>query len=96
MSQEGSPRLHWVSQDIPDSAKEELVCGHSEKLAIACALINTSEGTTICVVKNLRICGDCHDATSLISKLEKRKIEVRDANRVHFFEAGKCSCGDYW
>ncbi|MCO5566363.1 hypothetical protein L7F22_020040 [Adiantum nelumboides] len=68
---------------------------HSEKLAIACAIINTPQGKDIRITKNMRVCGDCHAATSVISKLEKRKIMVKDASCLHIFEGGKCSCGDY-
>ena len=90
-----SPRLHWVSQSISGNIKnEDVLCGHGEKLAIACALINTSQGTTIRITKNIRICDDCHFATSLISKMEKRKIQVRDPNRIHIFEEGRCICGE--
>lgn len=97
MSKEGySPSLQWDSKDIADTAKKDMLCAHSEKLAIACALINTPQQTSIHVVKNMRMCGDCHVITALISKLEERNVWVRDANRMHVFEDGKCSCGDYW
>ena len=33
---------------------------HSERLAIAFALLTTDIGQYILVIKNLRICGDCH------------------------------------
>ncbi|KAI5080131.1 hypothetical protein GOP47_0005610 [Adiantum capillus-veneris] len=90
-----SPSLHWVSRNIPLDSKKALLCQHSEKLAIACAIINTPQRMEIRITKNMRVCGDCHVATSLISKIEKRKIVVKDANRLHVFEGGKCSCGDY-
>lgn len=67
-------------------------CGHMEKLAIAFALTNTPEGTPIHITKNMRVCNDCHFAASLISKMEKRKIHVKDANCIHVFEDGKCLC----
>eukprot|EP01018_Ginkgo_biloba_P007317 Gb_00862 [translate_table: standard] len=69
---------------------------HSERLAIAFGLLRTSPGTTIRVVKNLRVCTDCHVATKFISKLVGREIVVRDSNRFHHFKGGVCSCGDYW
>lgn len=75
---------------------EQSLCHHSEKLAIAFGLMNTSPGTPIRVVKNLRVCGDCHSATKFISKIVQREIVVRDANRYHHFKDGLCSCGDYW
>lgn len=69
---------------------------HSEKLAIAVGFINTNPGATIRVIKNLRVCEDCHSATKLISKVFKRDIIVRDRVRYHHFRNGKCSCNDFW
>ncbi|PRQ28174.1 putative tetratricopeptide-like helical domain, DYW domain-containing protein [Rosa chinensis] len=69
---------------------------HSEKLALAFALLNTSPGSTIRIKKNIRVCGDCHSAIKYVSKMERREIIVRDTNRFHHFRDGSCSCGDYW
>ncbi|KAM3261041.1 hypothetical protein ACQJBY_051983 [Aegilops geniculata] len=69
---------------------------HSEKLAISFGLLNTSPGTTLRVVKNLRVCPDCHSMAKLVSMLYNRQIILRDLNRFHHFEDGVCSCGDYW
>ncbi|KAL6205375.1 hypothetical protein ACLB2K_022635 [Fragaria x ananassa] len=63
------PRTDLVLQNIDEEEKEDALSVHSEKLAIAFGLISTSPGTTIRIVKNLRICNDCHDATKLISKI---------------------------
>eukprot|EP00250_Pteridium_aquilinum_P009675 c18850_g1_i1 orf=261-3791(+) len=79
-----------------DKAKEEALCGHCEKLAIAFGLLNTPPGTTLRVSKNLRVCADCHNATKIISKIEKRDIIIRDAYRIHHFKAGECSCNDFY
>lgn len=59
-------------------------------------MINTKPGTPIRITKNLRVCGDCHIAAKLISRITKREIIVRDTNRFHHFQNGVCSCGDYW
>lgn len=83
-------------KDISDVEKERALCGHSEKLALACALLKTPDGTTIRVVKNLRVCEDCHRATAFISKVEGRTIICRDASRFHVYRDGQCSCGGYW
>lgn len=72
------------------------VARHSEKLAVAFGLIKTSYGTPIRVMKNLRVCSDCHSATKLISKIYNREIIMRDQNRFHHFKNGVCSCMDYW
>ncbi|XP_057865942.2 putative pentatricopeptide repeat-containing protein At3g23330 [Cryptomeria japonica] len=90
------PDRRLVLNDVEEEEKESLLCHHSEKLAIAFGLLNTPPGTTIRVVKNLRVCGDCHIATKFISKVVAREIVVRDANRFHHFKGGQCSCGDYW
>eukprot|EP01018_Ginkgo_biloba_P030327 Gb_08618 [translate_table: standard] len=68
------PDHHFVLQNVEDDGKEYVLCGHSEKLAIAFGLINTSPGTTIQITKNLRVCGDCHSATKFISKIVGREI----------------------
>eukprot|EP01018_Ginkgo_biloba_P037419 Gb_09409 [translate_table: standard] len=90
------PDKDFVLHDVEDELKEHELCSHSEKLAIAFGLINTSPGTPIRITKNLRVCGDCHNATKFISKIVERKIIVRDASRFHCFSDGLCSCGDYW
>eukprot|EP01018_Ginkgo_biloba_P002634 Gb_30098 [translate_table: standard] len=90
------PNTKFVLNDVEEEQKEQLLYHHSEKLAIAFALINTFPGTTIRVIKNLRVCGDCHSALKFISKIVAREIVVRDVTRYHHFKDGQCSCGDYW
>eukprot|EP01018_Ginkgo_biloba_P040139 Gb_11688 [translate_table: standard] len=90
------PNTNFVLHDVEVEVKEHMLCNHSEKQAIAFGLINTSPGTPIRIMKNLRACGDCHSAAKLISKIVRREIIVRDANRFHHFKDGFCSCGDYW
>lgn len=85
-----------VLQDIGEEEKEWALSIHSERLAICYGLISTEEGTTIRVVKNLRVCNDCHNVIKLVSKVMRRKIVVRDRKRFHVFEDGVCSCEDYW
>ncbi|CAN6469632.1 unnamed protein product [Victoria cruziana] len=69
---------------------------HSEMLAIAFGLLRTPEGATLRIVKNLRVCRDCHTKTKLISRVYNREIIVRDRIRFHHFKNGLCSCNDYW
>ncbi|XP_057847940.2 pentatricopeptide repeat-containing protein At4g30700-like [Cryptomeria japonica] len=90
------PNKKSVLNDVEEEEKELFICHHSEKLAIAYGLLKMPPGTTIRVVKNLRVCGDCHMATKFICKITAREIVVRDANRFHHFKNGQCSCGDYW
>lgn len=90
------PDTSCVLHNVNEEEKETLLCGHSEKLAIAFGILNTPPGTTIRVAKNLRVCNDCHQATKFISKIESREIILRDVRRFHHFKNGTCSCGDYW
>ncbi|XP_051122876.1 pentatricopeptide repeat-containing protein ELI1, chloroplastic isoform X2 [Andrographis paniculata] len=82
--------------DIEDAEKERSLEVHSEKLALAFGLVSTKPGTTIKIVKNLRVCPDCHAVIKLMSKITRRKIIMRDRNRFHHCANGSCSCGDYW
>ncbi|GFS39760.1 pentatricopeptide repeat (PPR) superfamily protein [Actinidia rufa] len=86
-----------VLLDLDDEEGEELALSlHSEKLAVAYAILKTSAATPIHILKNLRICADCHVAIKMISRVFARYIEVRDCNRFHHFANGVCSCKDYW
>ncbi|KAK6231844.1 Pentatricopeptide repeat - like 10 [Theobroma cacao] len=69
---------------------------HSEKLAIVFGLLNSEPGTEIVVIKNLRVCEDCHLFLKGVSKIVDRQLVVRDATRFHHFRDGLCSCKDYW
>lgn len=91
-----TPDTSVVLQNIDEEEKETSLNYHSEKLAMAFGLIHTAAGTPIRIVKNLRVCDDCHSATKLLSKIYGRVIVVRDRNRFHHFREGSCSCGDYW
>ncbi|XP_019463731.1 PREDICTED: pentatricopeptide repeat-containing protein At5g48910-like [Lupinus angustifolius] len=81
---------------MDDKNKENVLHYHSEKIAVAFGLISTSPNTPLQIVKNLRICEDCHSSMKLISKIYERRITVRDRKRFHHFEHGSCSCMDYW
>ncbi|KAI4330156.1 hypothetical protein MLD38_028459 [Melastoma candidum] len=90
------PNTQSVVHDLEDEVKEQCLKHHSEKLALAFALINTPENTTLRIMKNLRVCNDCHSAFKYISKLVVRDIILRDCTRFHHFKDGSCSCRDYW
>lgn len=90
------PTTDFVLFDIEEEEKEHFLGCHSEKLAIAFGLISATPTAVIRVVKNLRVCGDCHMAIKLISSITGREITVRDNNRFHCFREGSCSCNDYW
>ncbi|XP_050901558.1 pentatricopeptide repeat-containing protein At2g33760 [Lathyrus oleraceus] len=102
-------KLMWRCKEagyasLPESAMHELeeeereyaLRHHSEKLAVAFGLMKTSHGTTLRIVKNLRICEDCHSAIKFISVVTNRDIIIRDKLRFHHFREGSCSCLDYW
>lgn len=85
-----------VLHDVEEEQKRYLLNTHCERIAIVFGIISTPAGMTIRVIKNLRVCVDCHTATKFISKIVGREIIVRDNSRFHHFKDGKCSCGDYW
>ncbi|XP_048332594.2 pentatricopeptide repeat-containing protein At4g21065-like [Ziziphus jujuba] len=70
------PSTSEVLLDIDEEDKEDALNRHSEKLAIAFALLNSPPGTPIRIVKNLRVCSDCHSATKFISKIYNREIVI--------------------
>ncbi|KAL9689216.1 hypothetical protein QQ045_033650 [Rhodiola kirilowii] len=90
------PDTKYALHDVKLEQKETMLNFHSERLVIAFALLCSSEGSAIMVMKNLRICGDCQFAVKLIAKVVNREIVVRDCSRFHHFRDGFCSCGDYW
>ncbi|XP_065858066.1 putative pentatricopeptide repeat-containing protein At5g13230, mitochondrial isoform X2 [Euphorbia lathyris] len=90
------PDIKAVLVDVEDDDKKRRLWLHSERLALAFGLIRTPPSSHIRIMKNLRICSDCHSAIKLVSKIVGRVIIIRDMNRFHQFENGICSCGDYW
>ncbi|XP_028790729.1 pentatricopeptide repeat-containing protein At3g24000, mitochondrial [Neltuma alba] len=90
------PDTSHVLLFVDQQEKEAKLQYHSEKLALAFALLNTYPGSTIRIMKNIRVCGDCHSAIKYVSRVVKREIILRDKNRFHHFRDGSCSCGDYW
>lgn len=90
------PDIAAVLHDVEDEQKEDYLKYHSEKLAIAYGIMKTPSEAPIRVIKNLRMCDDCHTAVKLISKATKRVLIIRDSNRFHHFKDGCCSCADYW
>ncbi|KAL8518211.1 hypothetical protein ACS0TY_009544 [Phlomoides rotata] len=90
------PTTEYVLFDIEEEEKQHFLGCHSEKLALAFGLIRSKDDAVIRIVKNLRVCGDCHTAIKLVSKITGREIIIRDNNRFHRFVDGSCSCRDYW
>ncbi|GLT96474.1 hypothetical protein SLE2022_140930 [Rubroshorea leprosula] len=90
------PDGSFVLHDVDEEEKMHNLRYHSEKLAVAYGLLRVPKEMPIRIMKNLRVCGDCHSAIKLISKITGREIILRDANRFHRFKGGLCSCKDYW
>ncbi|KAK2980165.1 hypothetical protein RJ640_029712 [Escallonia rubra] len=91
-----SPDTAQVLVDLEEEEKEHALSVHSEKLAIAYGFLRLGPHEDIRIVKNLRVCGDCHNAIKLISRVYGREIIMRDRNRFHHFKDGSCSCLDFW
>ncbi|CAM8995473.1 unnamed protein product [Rhodiola kirilowii] len=85
-----------VLHDVEEEEKVHMLKYHSERLAVAFALLSIPAGRPIRIMKNLRVCADCHEAIKHISKIVGRLIIIRDSHRFHHFKDGECSCGDYW
>ncbi|KAJ4950512.1 hypothetical protein NE237_027344 [Protea cynaroides] len=90
------PETSFALHDVDDEEKSDLLAEHSEKLALAYGILTSAPGAPIRITKNLRVCGDCHNAICLISKIVDHEIIVRDSSRFHHFKSGVCSCRGYW
>ncbi|CAN4089609.1 unnamed protein product [Withania somnifera] len=90
------PNTNYVLHNVSEKEKIDNLSHHSERLALAFALISCSRKSTIRIFKNLCICGDCHEFMKLASIVTNREIVIRDINRFHHFSHGTCSCKDYW
>ncbi|KAK9167415.1 hypothetical protein Scep_002606 [Stephania cephalantha] len=90
------PNTDYVHHNVSHGEKVKSLLYHSERLALAFAIISGGLQKPIRIFKNLRICGDCHNAVKLISNITNREIIIRDVSRFHHFQNGSCSCQDYW
>ncbi|XVE94637.1 hypothetical protein REPUB_Repub02eG0026100 [Reevesia pubescens] len=82
---------------IEEEEKEEAGGVHSEKLALAFVLISSpSSSQTIRIVKNTRMCRNCHLTAKYISLKFGCEIFLSDTKCFHHFKNGHCSCRDYW
>ncbi|TVT97179.1 hypothetical protein EJB05_57551, partial [Eragrostis curvula] len=91
------PDTSCISYNVPEEEKEKLLLSHTEKLAITYGLIHSDASRApIRVIKNTRMCNDCHEVAKHISALCDQQIILRDADRFHHFADGKCSCNDCW
>eukprot|EP00455_Lapot_gusevi_P006944 TRINITY_DN1298_c0_g2_i1.p1 TRINITY_DN1298_c0_g2~~TRINITY_DN1298_c0_g2_i1.p1 ORF type:complete len:312 (-),score=47.74 TRINITY_DN1298_c0_g2_i1:174-1109(-) len=91
------PDVSWATRHEDHEARRLSLCFHSERIAIAWNLLTTPAGRRIRITKNLRVCGDCHEATKVIARVYGREISVRDRSRWHEFRTdGTCSCRDFF
>ncbi|KAI8573974.1 hypothetical protein RHMOL_Rhmol01G0317900 [Rhododendron molle] len=92
------PLWEEMLHEVGEREKQEALMYHSEKLALAFGLVSGAAplGKPLRIVKNLRICRDCHEAFKYISRVVEREIIVRDVNRYHRFLDGSCNCKDFW
>lgn len=92
-----TPNKNLVLHDVGDDEKFQSICYHSEKLALVYGLMRKPNGQQpIRIIKNIRVCGDCHLFMKLVSRAIGRTIILRDSNRFHHFAEGSCSCKDLW
>ncbi|KAG4987398.1 hypothetical protein JHK85_030381 [Glycine max] len=85
------PELSLALYDTEVEHKEDQLLHHSKKMALVFAIMN--EG--IKIMKNIRICVDCHNFMKLASYLFQKEIAARDSNCFHHFKYAACSCNDY-
>ncbi|KAL5859552.1 hypothetical protein ACOSQ4_000848 [Xanthoceras sorbifolium] len=90
------PDISCVYQNVDEVEKEKVLLGHTEKLAITYVLMKTESSAPIRVIKNTRVCSDCHTVAKYMSLVRNREIFLRDGARFHHFREGKCSCNDCW
>ncbi|KAG6774921.1 hypothetical protein POTOM_018339 [Populus tomentosa] len=66
------PDGSFVMHDVDEEDKVHSLRDHSEKLAVAYGLLKVPEGMPIRVMKNLRVCGDCHSTIKVIAQVTGR------------------------
>ena len=87
------PDTSFALHDVEEENKETILSYHSEKLAIAFGLIKTAPRIPIQIIKNLRVCGECHTFMKFISKIVGRECILREGSHFHHVKDGLCSCG---
>ncbi|KAK7399888.1 hypothetical protein VNO78_11082 [Psophocarpus tetragonolobus] len=93
-----TPVWDEVLHNVGEEKKKKALWYHSEKLAVAFGVLcgSAPPGKPLRIVKNLRICKDCHEAFKYMTRVLEREIIVRDVNRYHRFVNGNCTCRDIW
>lgn len=93
-----NPDTGIVLHNVGEEEKLRSISHHSEKLALAFSLTKKKPNgvSPIRIMKNIRICDDCHVFLKVASIVVARPIIIRDSSRFHHFFGGKCSCKDHW
>ncbi|KAF3792672.1 Pentatricopeptide repeat-containing protein [Nymphaea thermarum] len=90
------PDTSFVLHEVEEYQKENFLYYHSSKLALTYGLLMTKPGKPVQVVKNVHLCGDCHEFMKYVSEVAQRDISMRDSTGFHYFNGGRCSCKDCW
>jgi len=91
------PKTEFVLQEVDEFMKKSFLFHHSAKLAVTYGILSSNtRGKPVRVMKNVMLCGDCHEFFKYISVVVKREILLRDSSGFHHFVNGKCSCRDLW
>ncbi|XVF24836.1 hypothetical protein REPUB_Repub13aG0162200 [Reevesia pubescens] len=77
------PNMSSVANDVNDEDKRRILMVHNEKLALAFGLLSISADCPIRIMKNVRICEDCHSFMCGVSQITGRAITVRDLRFHH-------------
>ncbi|KAK1681902.1 hypothetical protein QYE76_042750 [Lolium multiflorum] len=86
------PDTTFVLHDVEEYQKRHFLMYHSAKLAATYGLLMAGSRQVIRVVKNIRMCGDCHSFLEHASAATGKEISVRDSSGFHIFRGGICSC----
>ncbi|XP_010543483.1 PREDICTED: pentatricopeptide repeat-containing protein At5g03800 [Tarenaya hassleriana] len=90
------PDTGFVLHEVEEHQKKSFLFYHSAKMAATYGILTSSRGKPVRVVKNVMLCGDCHEFLKYVSVVTKREIVVRDSSGFHHLVSGKCSCRDLW
>uniref|UniRef100_A0A2K2A1D2 DYW domain-containing protein n=1 Tax=Populus trichocarpa TaxID=3694 RepID=A0A2K2A1D2_POPTR len=71
----GKGNTRFVLHDLDQEAKEKALFSHSERIAIVNGPTNTPPGTTLRIVRNLRICGDFYNLIEGDTKIKRNILE---------------------
>ncbi|KAL2345155.1 hypothetical protein Fmac_006440 [Flemingia macrophylla] len=90
------PDTSFVRHEVEEHHKKTFLFHHSAKLAATYGILMTKPGKPVRLVKNILLCGDCHEFLKYASIVTKREIFLRDSSGFHCFSSGQCSCKDCW